>query len=484
MASPEAHSAARAQLRQLLAEWGVEAALLEGDQHSLIQSGALDSAGLFNLSLWIESQVGRPIDPGSIDVLQAWDRIETILAFLFGAPLHAPAVVAVTAMAAPEARWPGPDGVEYVIERYRNEDLAEVARLFTHLWSPDRALNGRVFEWKYLHNPLARDPLIYLVRHGGQVVAMRALCETQWQAQGADPSVTVYCADDLIIDPAHRNHGLYPHLNAQALRDLAARGEKFFISLSALRVARMQSLAGGARAVPIGPVLGRRSARARFADALEHVLARVPLGWRAAQPVAQAIEGRHSAAAAFARLDAAASGGPVRVSRTAPIAAMAALAARAPSDGRIRHVRDETFLRWRYAAPLHEYRVITAERNGAVAAYLVLGRALSPSANPRRVNLVDWAASDPQALGDALDLSLRVGRFAELVTWGDAPHSAWTQTLTARGFAPIDQHQTARGLPCVLVHTVDSSAAEPHIGARCVLEPAAWDLRMSYTSYA
>lgn len=479
MSPPDRHTALHTQLRTLLAEWGVEPALLQGNTHSLIRSGALDSAGLFNLSLWIESQIGQPIDPGRVDVVSAWDSIEAIAAFILGEPAltcaPAPTVIASAS--------------GYAIERYRNDndDLDAVARLFSHLWSPDVALNRRVFEWKYLTNPQARDPLIYLVRHGGEVVAMRALCETRWLCAGCDAPVSVYCADDLIIDPAHRNQGLYAHLHAQALRDLADRGQKFFISLSALRVARMQSLASGAHAVPIGPVLGRRSARARFADALESALSRVPLVWRAAKPLARCLDGAHNAATAFARLDALAPSGAVQVSRTAPVAAMAALAAAMPHDGRIRHARDEAFLRWRYAAPLHEYRFVSVERGGAPVAYLVLGRALSTSANARRVHVVDWATRDAQdagALNQALALCVRVGGFDELVTWGDTSHRTWSAALAAQRFAPTDQHQTARGLPCILVHNVNPNADELRLSGRSVLTPEDWDLRLVDTSYA
>jgi acyl carrier protein len=54
---------------------------------SLIQSGLLDSLALFDLSVWIEEQVGRPIDPGEIDIVVLWDNPQAIAQFIeAGAP--------------------------------------------------------------------------------------------------------------------------------------------------------------------------------------------------------------------------------------------------------------------------------------------------------------------------------------------------------------------------------------------------------------
>ena len=49
---------------------------------SLIQSGLLDSLALFDLSVWIEEQIGRPIDPGEIDILVLWDNPQAIAHFI------------------------------------------------------------------------------------------------------------------------------------------------------------------------------------------------------------------------------------------------------------------------------------------------------------------------------------------------------------------------------------------------------------------
>ena len=49
---------------------------------SLIRSGLLDSLALFQLSLWIEGQVGAPIDPDEVDLAAEWDTPEDIARFI------------------------------------------------------------------------------------------------------------------------------------------------------------------------------------------------------------------------------------------------------------------------------------------------------------------------------------------------------------------------------------------------------------------
>ena len=52
------------------------------DETSLVTSGLLDSLALFNLTLWIESKIGRPIDPTCMNIAHEWDSIENILQYL------------------------------------------------------------------------------------------------------------------------------------------------------------------------------------------------------------------------------------------------------------------------------------------------------------------------------------------------------------------------------------------------------------------
>lgn len=483
----------RSELIAALESWGVESALAADGSASLIGSGQIDSVALFGLSMWIEERIGRPVDPASFDVLREWDTVDAILRFIEGGsagasepPAQAPAEAAASpppspAPVAPAVHTRGP----YRIERYSSKYDADVAELQTRLWSPDRALNAAVFHWKYVANPFAADPLIYLAIRDGKAVAMRAFAGTSWEAGGAQAPATLYCADDLVIGEADRAHGLFGLFTEVALEDLSARRQDFFFSLSALRVARLQSLATGSHGVAAMEVIGRRSAVATALDNGAAALEKMPVLWRAGKAVAT----RNAAAVAFRRLEQRSKrGGDMRfeVRTDAAPAEMAALVARLAYDGRIRHVRDERFFAWRYRHPLHRYRFLLAWHGSALAGYLVLQRGLSAYANPVRVNVVDWEAESPAARAALLDQAIAAGRFDELVTWRSPQDDERARTLQEAGFVATDLEQAARGLPCILIRPVAAQADGAHLtlGTHRVLEGASWDLRMAYTSYA
>ncbi|HEX6790793.1 MAG TPA: hypothetical protein VF247_05750 [Candidatus Krumholzibacteria bacterium] len=48
----------------------------------LLTSGRVDSVALFQLLLWIEGRIGRPLDVTTIDMPAQWDTIDLIVAFV------------------------------------------------------------------------------------------------------------------------------------------------------------------------------------------------------------------------------------------------------------------------------------------------------------------------------------------------------------------------------------------------------------------
>ena len=72
----------REPLLDLLRDGNIDLPSDLGDDTPLISEGHLDSLGLFNLALWIETQTGAPIDLTSIDPSGEWDTIADILAFI------------------------------------------------------------------------------------------------------------------------------------------------------------------------------------------------------------------------------------------------------------------------------------------------------------------------------------------------------------------------------------------------------------------
>lgn len=341
-----------------------------------------------------------------------------------------------------------------------------VVALQRHLWSADPARASAYFAWKHEENPYVPAPLASIALAGGEVVGMRALMGTRWEVDGAAEPVTLLYADDFAIAPDHRSSGLAARIMEETNARAARVGAPFLVNLSASEITALQSYATGWRRVV----------------AMQPVVVGVPgtRPGRRLSPVAR----RTGTRSPFHRLDAhAARRTPVVVEREPRPEAMAALLARVPSRGGIRHLRDAAFLAWRYRNPLHDYRFLTvggAELEGL----LVLQHALEgPKAG--RVRIVDWEAVDEQTLDRLLAAAAELGRFDELYAWRNALPDGAAAILDRHGLSPADPPLTARGYPALLLRAVDREA-EPEtwsLGGRRLLDPGAWDLRLVVSMY-
>jgi len=164
---------------------------------------------------------------------------------------------------------------------------------------------------------------------------------------------------------------------------------------------------------------------------------------------------------------------------------MAALIARLPWDGRIRHVRDRDYLAWRYRNPLHEYRFLFWDEGG-LQGYLVLQRYLSTIADQGCVNIADWEAVDERVRASLLRTALQWGGFERVHTWMAGIGEPARALLREHGFEPVESANLAQRSSGLLVRRLaPAPAGEPwSLGSRDLLNIADWDLRMVYSMAA
>jgi acyl carrier protein len=72
----------RDRLLEHIESWDLEIDGPLRDDTALITSGIFDSQALFKLMLWIEEQIGRPIDPASLDFVDEWNTIDNVVRFI------------------------------------------------------------------------------------------------------------------------------------------------------------------------------------------------------------------------------------------------------------------------------------------------------------------------------------------------------------------------------------------------------------------
>lgn len=74
--------ALRNELRSAIAGWDQSGGVGLSDDTPLISSGRLDSFNLLRLVLWVEDEVGQPVDATRIDLAVEWDTVDRIVAFV------------------------------------------------------------------------------------------------------------------------------------------------------------------------------------------------------------------------------------------------------------------------------------------------------------------------------------------------------------------------------------------------------------------
>ena len=370
----------------------------------------------------------------------------------------------------------------YSIIPYEPRWKSQLLELQTLLWDPDPAVNAACFDWKYQHHPGSLNPLVYLAIQEGRLVAMRGFWPSRWEAGHPAAAVDFLKAGDLVVAPAHRGRWLFQRIMAFAEQDLAARGHHWLLNLSASPSTYVASLRQGWRSVGSFDTMQRESWAGRATSLLRRGAARMPLLWRLADPEARSA----SPTRAFARLDRfidrqPAGIGGVTASLELRAAAMAQLIRRLEWDGRLREVRSEAFLEWRYRNPLGQYRYFYHD-GAELGGYLVLhARCRQARLHSPVVSIVDWEAEDERVRMTLLRAALAACRPRVLAVWGAACSESTRALLEAHGFGAID---TSRGLkhyrPSVLLKSLSPGAGDAGgaVGSRRLLDPASWDLRM------
>lgn len=364
---------------------------------------------------------------------------------------------------------------------YNTEHKTLVAELQRHLWSPDERLNASYLEWKYHQNPYISNPLIYLAFVGDKLVGMRGAFGTRWEVGNRGEFFTLPYPDDLVIDPAYRGLGLHRVIMNLALRDLAKRGYRYVVNLSASPVTAQASMNMRWRNAGRVKSLYRRTFRKTAADLLADRAGRLPLVWRWADRLST-LSGR-SGGHLFDRLDARLAvrdprqdSGSLFARRTPLSREMGELVARLPTDGRIRHVRDETYFAWRFRNPLHDYRFLYIGQE-RLRGYIVLQQ--SPGVTGDRASIVDWEGESDQLRAELLSAVVEHGKFPELCIWQLGVSPAAAQLVDHYGFKSV----RARQEKSILVRSVRDDELDSllTLGERRLDDARDWDLRMIYS---
>jgi hypothetical protein len=373
---------------------------------------------------------------------------------------------------------------EYTVRPYRPADEDQIATLQRHLWGTSRAANAAYLRWKYFENPYLEDPILFVATSSGRVVAMRGVFGATWEIPGRERPALAPCASDLVIDPSHRDRGLYAELNAQTFAALNDRTFPHIFNLSANPENYLAlTLTQGWKPAGSLKILTRRDLAAERAAAL---LPRVADSKRFASLARRLLNaGRRarerSGVDPFRQLDRAgarsADSSPIVVMSTPPVDEMAALVERLGPTRRVRHVRDVPYLAWRYRNPRSTYRFVTWG-SSPIQGYLVLQNV----AGRRRTAIVDWEGTDTEVCRGLLDFVIRSSRLGNLRTWSATLEESKVAALRNRGFAESFTQGILRYSGRFLVKPLAAAGSAADAFATLDLADFAhWDLRMVYS---
>lgn len=376
----------------------------------------------------------------------------------------------------------------YKLQMYTPDLRQQVGALQKHLFGKESSvrLNTAYLDWKHLRNPYLEEPLIYTASFRGYVVGMRAMFGTCWQAGNSADKVVLPSAADAVIDPDHRDSGLFRELTDYVMDDLQGQGYSHVLNLSPSPANYVVSvMTMGWRPIGSSEMMSRYSSQ-NILGAVDVGASRPNVMHRIAGKTIEVarVAGRQIKTAmrvsAFSALDRNASslGDAVSLSRKPRPQAMSDLVQQIESDGRLRQVRDPAFFSWRFDNPRFTYRFLFW--GGEILdGYMILQNKVGR----RQVNIVDWEGRSDQIRAELLEAAIHWGQFKTMGIWGTTQAASVIGTLQDAGFSYVNtdsnSHDGHGGQ--FMLKPLNLNEKHGNILGRNPLDSKSWDLRMIYS---
>jgi hypothetical protein len=312
---------------------------------------------------------------------------------------------------------------------------------------------------------------------------MRGFYPSLWEVGAPTRRIPFLVADDLLVGEQYRNTGVVSELMRSARRQLRASGERYVINISGGPITVVESLARGWRSAGVlGPIARKRSRFTQYPQLRQWVKRHISpspanRGYQLDEPTP------------FSRLHRGQTcyqpnaSVRVEIDDRPRISAMVELIQRIGHDGRWRHVRDESYLGWRYRNPLREYRFLYAGDDPALSGFLVLRRAIDRDPPSQEVSIVDMEAVTEEVETALVSAAVRNRGLNDIAVWTGTLSAHAQNELHRLGFRLDTARLTASGRPCILVWSLDEGEGDArwHVDGAPLLERSAWDMRTIYS---
>jgi hypothetical protein len=164
---------------------------------------------------------------------------------------------------------------------------------------------------------------------------------------------------------------------------------------------------------------------------------------------------------------------------------MAELVERIGDDGRIQHVKDESYFGWRFRNPLSRYHFVFWD-DPQLEGYLALQMPNQTDGAKVSLNVVDWEASNIDVLAGMVQAVIRRGAVSHLVLWSSTLSSEKIALLRRQGFDFVNKTGKIAHdihLPTLFTRYVcpDPSRTDWGLSDRSLLDLINWNMRMIYS---
>lgn len=364
------------------------------------------------------------------------------------------------------------------------DHIDQIARLKTINWGLDFDVFRSYAKWNYLDRPHSKPPLIYFVRVGEEIVAMRGAYETTWQVKNAPTRFNALCSADLLILQEYRNKGLYKEFANYVMDDLCKMGVQHYFSFTATPLNAMISLSIGWKA--IGKInIMKKQFRTNRSKAIS--LAKNIAGPRAIKLLKKAglnlilkrrrkdnsqrnDEIYHRARMQF----------PSRISlenTPRPLEMSRLVDSTLPKD-KITLVRDESFFQWRYNNPLSKYRFLYWYDDG-LKGYLVLQSHLYSIESLGTYNIFELEATDSSIKIELLNAMTSIMNDVSISVWTNMLDQVSYEFLESKGFKEENSAKSVKEHSrTILIRPIGKHDEKIEFQGLNLLDADNWDFKM------
>ena len=340
--------------------------------------------------------------------------------------------------------------MDYTISKHTEDfesQIDQIARLKTINWGLDFEVFRSYVKWNYIDRPHSRT-IIYFVRAGEEIVAMRGVYETTWQLKSASANYNALCAADLLILKEYRKKGIYKELANFVKRDLDTMGVQYEFSFNPAPLVYMISLSMGWKSM--GEIINIKK---QFQTSESRVMT---LAGRLAGPYARKLLRKTGVSMILKRRN---RDNSQRIdmiyhnprkqlppsimldNKPKPVE-MALLVNSNLPENKITLVRDEMFFRWRYNNPLSKYLFLYWYDDG-LKGYLVLQSLLYSTESGGSHNIFELEAADPSIKIELLNTLISLMNSGSISTWVNMLDRDSHDFLVSRGFK---EDNSAKGI--------------------------------------